>query len=161
MSEKCGFDIHTEHAPLVHKARDIRFQDAYTNGLLAALITDIGNGNLQASLEAYFSKVGIPIVGEEPLEPKNNSNLIFTTEYEFIPETLEVYLSGFLLDGDPSNTDPLRHYDIVTSGPNAYKEINFLIQPNVEGGLKKPPLQFESLSFNYAKRITFNTKGGT
>lgn len=156
----CGQDIHTLHAELIHKARDIQFQLAYKNGTLDASIIDINNKNVQSVLESYFSKVGIPIIAETPIGNKNNSNLVFRSNYQFIPETLQVFLSGFPMAGDPTNTNPLRNFNITTTGTYAFKEITFIIAPNVEGGLSKPPLQFEDLFFNYSKRITFNTKGG-
>ena len=97
-------DIVTLHASLIHAAADIQFQLRYKNGVLDAEITDINdpnnNTNVQKAIESYLSKVGIPIKGEYPVGVKNNINLTFTTLNEFIPETLEVFLSGYKLNGD-------------------------------------------------------------
>lgn len=157
---KCKDDIHTLHAELIHKAADIQFQLDYTNGINPASITDLPNGkNVQRLLEQYFSKVGIPILNELPAGAKNHVNLTFQTAFEFVPGTLEVFLSGLKLNGDQA--DPDRDYNVTTAGPNAYKEFVLILAPNKHHALNTPPMQNEGLYVNYAKRITFNTKGGT
>lgn len=147
-------DIHTLHAELIHVARDIYFQIAYTNGG-PATITDLGQKNVQGALEAYFSKAGLPIHNEIPGGTKNSVNLLFTTAFEFIPGTLEVWLSGLKLNG--KQTDPDRDYDEFVTA-NGFL---LILDPNNPSKLNKAPKQFESLTVNYKKRMTFNTKGGT
>jgi hypothetical protein len=157
---KCKDDIHTLHAELIHKAADIQFQLAYLNGLDPATITDLPNGkNVQRLIEQYFSKVGIPILNEIPGGIKNNVNLVYTTAFEFVPGTLQVFLSGLKLNGD--QLDPDRDYDVTTVGLNAYKEFTIILAPNKHEGLNSPPKQKEPLYVTYGKRITFDTKGGT
>ena len=151
----CDNEIHELHAPLIHKARDIQFQLVYQNGANPAIITDIGKKNVQEALESYLSKVGLPIKGEQPVGLRNNVNLTFATAHEFIPGSLEVFLSGFKLNGDPADAE--RDYsELVTNN-------GFIlhIDPMKSHRLNSPPKQFESLEVNYSKRITFNTKGGT
>ena len=156
----CDVDIHTLHAELLHQASEICFQLAYQNGTEAASIICLnGATNVQRVLEKYFSLVGIPIKGEQPTGSKDNSNLTYVADSEFIPETLEVYLSGLKLNGDQS--DPKRDYDIITTGPNANKSFTILLDSNDPNRLACPPQQGEGLCINYAKRITFNTIGGT
>ena len=158
MAEECKKDIFTEHAALIHTARDVIFQILYTNGILPASIIDINQKNVQMALESYFSQVGIPIVNEHPTGIKDNQNLIYITDTEFIPATLEVILSGNTLNGD--QLDPDRDYDIITTGPNTNKGFTLRLDPNKAHRLNKPPQQYEDLRCNYGKRITFNTKGG-
>lgn len=152
----CGCeDIWTQHAPLVHPAADIQFILEYLNGTDPASITDIDQRNVQAALESYFSKAGIPIKNEIPVGDKNNQNLEFGTEFEFIVGTLEVYLSGILLNGDQS--DPDRDYVVKPDN----KGFTLVLGPNAPHRLNSPPKQFEPLFVCYNKRITFNTIGGT
>lgn len=159
MGNKCDVDIHEIHAELIHKARDVEFQIVYDNGGSPALISDIDNKNLQTALESYFSKVGIPVKNEKPIGSKNSVNLTFLTQNEFIPGTLEVYLSGLKLNGD--QTDVERDYTVFSTGPNAYQGFVLELEPNDAHRLNVPPFQEEALFVNYSKRITFNTKGGT
>jgi len=160
MAEECSCkrDIFTDHAPLIHTARDIIFYLAYKNGTLDASIIDIDQKNVQMAMEFYFSKTGLPITGEHPTGIKNNQNLIYVTDNEFIPSTLQVNLSGNTLNGN--QLDPDRDYDIITSGPNTNKGFVLRLEPNKAHRLNKPPQQYEGLFVNYGKRITFNTKGG-
>jgi hypothetical protein len=159
MSDKCD-DIIDLHAPLIHKAADVETQLNYKNGLLDAEIICLDGGkNVQKFLEKFLSLNGVPIVGEQPAGVKNNVNLIYTTADEFIPETLEVFLSGIKLNGD--QTDPDRDYTITTVGANANKEFTIELNPANQHRLNQPPQQNEALYVNYGKRITFNTKGGT
>lgn len=152
----CGCDdIHTLHAELIHKAAEIEFQIAYLNGLLPASISDIDKKNVQQALESYWSKVGIPIVGEYPGGAKNNNNLLFTTQFEFIPGTLEVFLSGLKLNGNPADVD--RDYEEFVTNNGFEIKIN----PAKAHTLNRPPKQNEAFTVNYKKRITFDTKGGT
>jgi hypothetical protein len=156
MSNKCE-DIIDLHAPLIHKAADIETQIAYDNGGNPATI-DLQGKNVQRMLEEYYSLVGIPIKGELPTGAKNGVNLTYVTTFEFIPATLEVFLSGVRLNGDQS--DPDRDYDIITVGPNENKSFTLRIDDNKPHVLNAPPFQNEGLYVNYGKRITFNTKGG-
>lgn len=157
MSKKCE-DIFSFHAELIHKAADIQQQTQYQNGANTAEIIDVTGGNVQRFLENLLSKTGLPIKNEVPLGNKDNQNLFYTTNFEFIPDSLEVYLSGTMLNGDQS--DPDRDYDIVPTGPNQNKGFELRLDPNKYWRLNAPPLQNESLIVNYNKRITFNTKGG-
>lgn len=153
---KCE-DIIDLHAPLIHKAADIETQIAYDNGGNPATV-DLQGKNVQRMLEEYYSLVGIPIKGELPTGPKNSTNLTYTTASEFIPATLEVFLSGVKLNGDQA--DPDRDYDIIGTGPNENKGFTLIIDNNKPHVLNAPPFQNEGLYVNYGKRITFNTKGG-
>lgn len=153
----CGCeDIHTMHAPLIHAAAEIQFALEYLNGGDPASITDIDKRNVQAALESYFSKCGVPVTHEIPIGDKNRQNLEFETEFEFIPGTLQVVLSGMLLNGNQS--DPARDFEVDTS---TYKKFTLLLAPNDASRLNSPPRQYETLFVNYRKRITFNTIGGT
>lgn len=152
----CGCeDIWTQHAPLIHPAADIQFILNYMNGGNPASITDIDRRNVQAALESYFSQTGIPIKHELPAGAKNNLNLDYETQFEFIPGTLEVVLSGISLNGNQA--DPRK--DFVVAAGN--KGFTILLEPNDPDRLNSPPRQFETLFVNYRKRITFNTIGGT
>jgi hypothetical protein len=157
MSNNCE-DIIDLHAPLIHKAADVETQIAYDNSGNAATI-DLTGKNVQRMLEEYYSLVGIPIKGEQPIGGKNSTNLTYTTSFEFIPATLEVFLSGVKLNGDQA--DPDRDYNIINVGPNQNKGFTLNLDTNKAHRLNAPPFQDEPLSVNYAKRITFNTKGGT
>jgi len=155
----CKDDIHTLHAELIHKARDVEFQYAYENGIATAFITDVQEKNVQFELEKYFSLVGIPIVDEKPIGLQNCVNLSFLTQYEFIEGTLEVNLSGIKLNGNQADTD--RDFDVISSGINSNKGFTLRLEPNNPNRLNCPPFKDEPLTVSYAKRITFNTKGGT
>lgn len=153
MSKKCE-DIFTLHAPLIHRATEIIFKLAYDNDGDPATITDLPEGkNVQRVLEAYFSRVGIPVQNEIPTGDQNNINLTYTTSNEFLPDSLEVYLSGLKLV-------PGLDFDIITTGPNTNKGFVIKLDPNDSIRLNCPPQQGEPLTVNYEKRITFNTKGG-
>ena len=153
---KCE-DIIDLHAPLIHKAADIETQIAYDNSGNPATI-DLNGKNAQRILEEYWSLVGIPIKGELPTGLRNSTNLTYLSNAEFIPATLEVFLSGLKLNGD--QTDPSRDYDIITIGLNANKGFVLKLDTNNANRLNSPPFQEEALSINYGKRITYNTKGG-
>jgi hypothetical protein len=155
---KCKEDIWTEHAPLIHDADDITFQTEYTNGTLPAEITDYEGKNVQRFIEDWLSKTGLPVKDETPGGAQNNGNLYYTTQFEFIPDSLEVYLSCNRLNGDQS--DPDRDYDVITTGPDAYKAFQLRLNPNRPEALNRPPLQYENFKVDYNKRVTFNTKGG-
>jgi hypothetical protein len=157
MGNKCE-DIFSLHAELIHKAADVQQQTEYQNGLNTAQIIDVEGGNVQRFLENLLSKTGLPIKNEMPTGNKDNQNLEYTTEFEFIPDSLEVYLSGILLNGDQD--DPDRDYDVISTGVDAYKKFQIRLEPNKRYRLNCPPQQSESLIVNYNKRITFNTKGG-
>lgn len=149
-------DFYTRHVEVVHAATEIAFKTAYTNGILAATIINLGlRKNVQHILEKYFSQVGIRIHHELPVGLKNAVNLSYDTAFEFIPGTLEVYLSGICLNGNQTDAD--RDYD---EKPNAQGFV-LLLDANKPHRLNKAPRQFEPLHVNYKKRITFNTKGGT
>ena len=87
----CCEDIITLHAALIHAASEIQFALDYDNNGLPASITDIGVNNVQQVLEKYFSKLGIPVLHEIPAGdigcPGDNT---FTTEFEYIPGSLQV-----------------------------------------------------------------------
>ena len=151
-------DIFTEHAPLIHKSADIQQQTNYKNGALDAEIIDIEGGNVQRFVENWLSKTGLPIKNETPTGVRNSTNLFYTTGFEFIPDSLEVYLSGNLLNGDQS--DPDRDYDLVTVGVNKHKGFQLRLNSNKPERLNVPPFQDENFKVSYNKRVTFNTKGG-
>lgn len=156
----CKEDIHSLHAELIHKAADIQFQLTYdNNGDVAEIICFPNGKNVQRFLEQFLSLNGLPKKNQRPTGAKNNVNLTYILSEEFIPETLEVFLGGSQLNGDP--TDPDRDFDIINTGPNTNK--GFTIRLDAEQGhrLNCPPQQDESLYCNYSKRVTFNTKGGT
>jgi len=157
MSDKCE-DIIDLHAPLIHKAADIETQIAYDNAGNPATV-DLQGKNVQRMLEEYYSLVGIPIKGEQPTGLKNSVNLTYITDAEFIPATLEVFLSGIKLNGDPTDLD--RDYDIISVGLNENKGFILRLEPGKASRLNGPPQDDEGLYVNYGKRITFNTKGGT
>jgi len=151
----CREDIHSLHAELIHKARDIQFQILYDNNGNPASIICIDEKNVQAVLESFFGQNGIPIKNELPTGVKNNVNLTYVVANEYIPGSLEIFLSGIKLNGD--QTDPDRDYDEDPTNSM------FVIRLDVEKRyrLNAPPQQDEGLYVNYSKRITFDTKGGT
>lgn len=158
---KCE-DIITLHAPLIHPAVDIQFQLQYKNGVLDAELKCLGTGansNVQRILENYFSQVGIPVKHEIPTGSKNSVNLTYVMANEFIPGTEEVFLSGIRLNGNQADLD--RDYDIISTGVNKNKGFVLRLEGNKAYRLNAPPFQDEGLYVNYAKRITFNTIGGT
>lgn len=155
MGKACAPDIHELHAELIHAAAEVQFALAYLNGILPASITDIGELNVQAALEKYFSIHGVPVYGEQPPGLKNNNNLVYATSFEFVAGTLEVYLSGLKLNGDQADPDK----DYTPAVTNDGFTIN--TAPLIKYRLNRPPQQFEPLYVNYRKRITFNTIGGT
>jgi hypothetical protein len=138
----------------VHAAAEIQFALAYTNGTDPATIIDIDQKNVQAALESYFSKVGIPIT-ELALGVKNCVNVSFTTTHEFIPGSLQVILSSIDLNG--IQTDPNRDFDVHPDN----KSFTLLLDPTKPYRLNAPPRCGETLFVRYNKRITFNTRGGT
>ena len=147
-------EIHTLHAELIHKARDIQFQIQYDNNGNPASIICIDEHNVQAVLEKYFSQMGIYMTSVTPAGSKNNVNLEYFVPDEYIPGTLEVFLSGVRLNGNQS--DSKRDY---TEDSTAKRFIIELDSEN-QNRLNAPPFQDEGLIVNYRKRITFNTKGG-
>ena len=155
MGNGCKDEIHTLHAPLIHKARDVEFQIAYDNNGTPASIICIDQKNVQFALEAYWSQAGIPKHNIIPTGIKNRVNLVYTVVEEFIPGTLEVYLSGDKLNGDQTDVD--RDYNEAGN----FKGFTLLIDASKPHRLNAPPFQDESLYVNYVKRITFDTKGGT
>lgn len=155
MENQCCDDIFTLHAPLIHAATDIQFALAYLNGILPATITDIDKKNVQQVLERYFSLWGVPVFGEHPIGAKNRVNLVFTTQFEFVVGSIQVWLSGELLNG--KQDDPDRDYDVHPNNQG----FTLRLSPQYAFRLNKAPRQDEPLSVNYLKRITFNTKGGT
>ncbi len=149
---KCE-DIIDLHAPLIHKAADIQFQQNYTNGTLPASIIDLPLGkNMQRVFEAYISQLGTP-VEEIPIGNIDNNNVVFQSSAEFIPGSLEIFISGDKLDSD--------EFTVTTTGPLAYKEFTIILYSNNHDKIKYPPFFGESLVIKYNKRIAFNTKGGS
>jgi hypothetical protein len=147
-------EIHTLHAELIHKARDIQFQIEYDNNGNPASIICIDEKNVQMALESYFSQMGIYITSIRPTGLKNNMNLEFFLPDEYIAGTLEVFLSGNRLNGDQG--DPNRDY----TEDSTNKRFIIELDPENPDRLNAPPLQGEQFIVNYRKRITFNTKGG-
>lgn len=155
MSGCCDQDIHTLHAELTHKAREIQFQLAYTNGVDPAEIIVFTQKNVQGFIEELLGIAGIPVRREIPGGLKNNTNVTFTTAYEFIPGSLVVCLSGLDMIGVSSSLDK----DYVELPDN--QSFAFLIDPSKSHRLNCPPLQNEPLTVSYLRRVTYNTKGGT
>lgn len=157
MSACCGCeDIHTLHAALVHAASEIQFALEYPNGADTATITDIGKLNLQEVLESYFSQLGVPILHERPMGDRGcPGDVVFETYHEFIPDTLQVVLSGMVLNGDQA--DPKRDFTILPGN----KSFRIEIDPTDRERLSAAPGDAETFFVNYRKRITFNTRGGT
>ena len=150
----CEKDIHTLHAPLIHKGRDIQFQLGYNNSGDAASIRDLGSKpNLQFVLESYFSQMGLQKVNEKPIGNRNGINLEFETTEEFINDSLEVYLSGDKLNGTGDDKDFIETTD--------RKGFIIILDPSKAHMLNCAPLQDEALEVKYLKRITYNTKGGS
>jgi len=147
-------EIHTLHAELIHKARDIQFQIEYDNNGNPASIICIDEHNVQAVLEKYFSKMGIYMTSIIPTGSKNNANLEYFLPDEYIAGTLEVFLSGNRLNGDQS--DPDRDY----TEDSTAKRFIIELDPENQHRLNAPPFQGEGFIVNYRKRITFSTKGG-
>lgn len=134
-----------------------------TDGGEGYLVWDNLNDNLYAWDGAAWNNLSIVeevqrTFNEIPAGDLDNQNLLYTTEFEFIPDSLEVYLSGIRLNGDQN--DPERDFDIITTGANENKGFQLRIEPNKYWRLNGPPLQNESLIVNYNKLVTFNTKGG-
>lgn len=149
-------DIFTLHAALIHSASDVQFAIQYTNGTGPAIITDIDQRNVQTALESYFSQVGIPVLHEIPGGSRGcPGDVVFTTEYEFIPNSLQVILSGILLNGNQD--DPARDFTILPGNQSFQIELD----PTHRERLNSVPGQDETFFVNYRKRITFNTRGGT
>lgn len=155
MSGCCDQDIHTLHAELIHKAREIQFQLAYQNGVDPAEIIVFTQKNVQGFIEELLGIAGIPVRKEIPSGLKNNTNVTFTTAYEFIPGSLVVCLSGLDMNGVSASSDK----DYVEL-PDM-QSFAFLIDPSQGHRLNCPPQQSESLHVSYLRRVTFDTKGGT
>jgi hypothetical protein len=159
MAECCDSsceDIYTLHAALIHAASEIQFALDYTNGTDPAQITDIGQRNLQTVLESYFSQLGIPVLHERPTGDRGcPGDVIFETDFEFIPGSLQVVLSGIVLNG--KQDDPDRDFTELSGNKSFRIELN----PAHRERLNFVPGQDETFFVNYRKRITFNTRGGT
>lgn len=152
-------DIHELHAELIHAAADIEFQLAYDNAGNPATIDCLDKKCLQQLLEQFFSLIGIPKFNVIPTGDKDRVNTTYTVADEFIPATLVVYLSGDKLNGN--QTDPDRDFDIISTGPNMNKGFVLKLDPEKGHRLNDAPHDDEGLCCSYAKRITYNTKGGT
>jgi hypothetical protein len=147
-------DIHALHVEKTHAARGVVMQTQYTNGGDIATILDLDKAkNIQYGLEQYFSLVGIPKTGIEPIGDKDSLNLVYETPEEFVVGTLEVFLSGDKLDP--------QDFLVTNTGPEANRQFTIVLNPNDPERLNAPPFQNEPLTVSYSKRITFNTRGGT
>lgn len=60
------------------------------NGVVNIVIGDINTSPVDTEV------IESEVVGEVPAGAINSSNAIFTTEFDFVPETLEVFLNGLL-----------------------------------------------------------------
>ena len=117
---------------ITQTSRSLPFDNA-TNGFIA--------DNAQEAIEEH----GIHILGEIPTGIKNGINLTFTTAFEFMPGSLEVFLSGINLINNGANRD----YDVAIDN----KGFTILIAPTLSHRLNKPPMQRESFAVNYRKKI--------
>lgn len=84
------------------------------------------------------------VTGEDPSGLKNNQNLAYQTENEFIPGSLKVYLSGLRL----------ANVDFTTGVDN--KSFTLILNPNDPDRLNCPPQQDETLIIDYLKNIVCN-----
>ena len=150
----CCEDIHTLHAELTHQAAEVSFPTEYNYNGSNASIVGIASGSVQSVIEDYISKVGIP-VKHELLNDQTGCNLHFRTEYEFIPGSLEVFLSGINLNGNQS--DPRRDFTVDPDNQGFTIEIDPLDRER----LNAPPQGGEPFHVNYNRRIAFNTFGGS
>jgi len=79
------------------------------------------------------------VFNEIPSEPKNCSNINFTTQQEFISDTIEVFIDGKKLDSS----------DFTVGIDN--QSFSLIIDPSDRNGLTKPPSSDEIISVNYIK----------
>ena len=78
--------------------------------------------------------------GEPPIGAKNGVNLTFVSPDEFLPGTLQVYLSGLFLD---------KILDFTVMPDN--KTFKIVLAPNSPTRLNVPPLQNEPLNISYMR----------
>lgn len=107
-------------------------------------IQGIGGSNAQDFLENFLSLNGIPVIGEIPGGLKNCVNLVFTTSFEFIPGTLQVFLSGLRLESGVDYTEAVNNQGFT-----------ILIDASNRSRLNKPPLDSESFTVNYSRKVIF------
>jgi hypothetical protein len=117
---------------ITQTSRSLPFDKA-TNGWQAE--------NAQEAIEEH----GLHILGEIPTGLKNGINLTYTTAFEFIPGSLEVFLSGINLINNGSDRD----FDVAIDN----KGFTILIAPTLSHRLNTPPRQREPLVVNYRKKI--------
>ena len=90
-----------------------------------------------------IANAGIPVKNEVPGGARDCANLAFTTAFEFVPGTLEVYLDGRKM------TPGLDYNEDI-----GFQSFTFLLNPNDKNRLKVAPKDSEDILVNYCRRIT-------
>jgi len=117
---------------------------------LAKILIDVSNisgitgNNAQEFLENFLSLNGLPVVNEIPGGIKNCLNLEFTTAYEFISGTLEVYLGNLKLAPGVDYTEAGNKQGFTV-----------IIDANDRTRLNKAPMDSEDILVNYGRRVIF------
>lgn len=107
-------------------------------------IQGITGSNAQDFLENFLSLNGIPVIGEIPGGLKNCMNLVFSTSFEFIPGTLQVFLGGLRLESGVDYTEAVNNQGFTIS-----------INASDRTRLNKPPLDSESFTVNYSRKVIY------
>jgi len=107
-------------------------------------ISGVSGGDTQTFIENYLSIVGIPIKNEVAEGQKNCFNLVYTTTYEFIPDTLEVFLDGNKLTQGLDFIEALDHMGFT-----------IILDPASPNRLASPPRDDEDLVVSYCRRVIF------
>lgn len=130
--------IQSLHAALVHSLAEIQVDLTRIVGISAV------PQNAQAFIESYLALAGLPVKNESATGLRNGINLTFTVDAEFIPGTLEVFLSGNKLTPILDYTEHSDHqgFDLLTT-------------QNPPWRLKSAPLLSEDLLVNYSQRVIF------
>jgi uncharacterized protein YaiE (UPF0345 family) len=107
-------------------------------------IQGIAGSNAQDFLENFLSLNGIPVIGEIPGGSRNCVNLAFTTSFEFIPGSLQVFLGGLRLEPGLDYTESVNNQGFT-----------ILINASDRNRLNKAPLGSESFLVNYSRRVIY------
>jgi len=107
-------------------------------------VVGVSGDNSEEFLFNYLSLVGIPIKHEIPGGAVNCSNLNFTTQYEFIPGTIQVWLDGNKLEFG---------VDYIETTDNM--GFTILLDPNDRNRLHSAPKDSERITISYCRRIIF------
>jgi hypothetical protein len=107
-------------------------------------IVGITGSNSQLFLENFLGLNGLPVVNEIPTGDKNCINLDYSTDFEFIPNTLEVFLSGIKLEINIDYTENVGNqgFTVILNTANGSR-------------LNKAPMPNESLTVNYSRKVIF------